>query len=108
MQKTGGDRMLHVFAARKPEVAEPLHWVWASTREEAERRRAALAEEGELVSEINEDAQDESSSFHLQATKTKMTLSVYESLDVGGRTVAKQAASTSQALTPRGRSGSPS
>ena len=100
--------MLHVFAARKPEVAEPLHWVWASTREEAERRRAALAAEGELVSEINEDAQDESSSFHLQATKTRMTLSVYESLDVGGRTVAKQAASTSQSVTPRGRSGSPS
>ena len=59
--------MLHVFAARKPEVAEPLHWVWASTREEAERRRAPLAAEGELVSEINEDAQGESGSFHLQA-----------------------------------------
>jgi hypothetical protein len=58
--------MLYVFAARKPEVAEPLHWVWASTREGAERRRAALAAEGELVSEINEDAQGESSSFHLQ------------------------------------------
>jgi hypothetical protein len=58
--------MLHIFAARKPDVAAPLHWVWASTLDEAERRRLALAAEGELVSEIKEDTQDESSSFHLQ------------------------------------------
>lgn len=57
--------MLHIFATRKPEVAAPLHWVWASTREEAERRRLALAAEGELVSEIKEDSQGEPSSFHL-------------------------------------------
>ena len=57
--------MLHIFAARKPEVAAPLHWVWASTREEAERRRAALVADGELVSEIKADVPGEPGSFHL-------------------------------------------
>ncbi len=61
--------MLHIFAARKPEATAPLHWVWASTREEAERHRTALAENGELVSEIKEDVPNESGSFHLQMVR---------------------------------------
>jgi len=58
--------MLHIFAARKPESAADLHWVWASTLEEAERRRTALAAEGELVSQIREAASGEPSFFDLQ------------------------------------------
>ena len=58
--------MLHIFAARKPEVTEPLRWVWARSRDEAERQRADLAGKGELVSEIKHDIREGSNTFHLQ------------------------------------------
>jgi hypothetical protein len=58
--------MLHIFTARMPESVAALHWVWASTREEAERRRTALAAEGELVSQIREAASGKPSFFDLQ------------------------------------------